>query len=240
MRGMFPSLHATSLDSLHSVPVSLALGSPGLDPGLQVCLTSAEQRGGVTSPDLLAVLCLMQPRRSLAAFGTRAHCCLVVNLVPTRTPRAFSAKLFRSWSAPSMYWCMDLFLPRCRTLHFPSLNFMRFLSAHSSSLLRSLGMAAQPSGVSATPRSLVSSAYFLRVHSVTTSRSVMKMLNSMRSGINCWGTPLVTGLQLDFMLLITTHWAWQCSSPPHLWKFYFLASSVEMWETVLKVLLKSR
>ena len=31
-----------------------------------------------------------------------------------------------------------MFLPRGRTLHFPLLNFMRFLAAHCSSLSRSL------------------------------------------------------------------------------------------------------
>ena len=43
------------------------------------------------------------------------------------TPRSLSAKLLSFWLAPSMYWCMGLFLPRSMTLHFPLLNFMRFL-----------------------------------------------------------------------------------------------------------------
>ncbi|KAK4825450.1 hypothetical protein QYF61_027605 [Mycteria americana] len=46
-------------------------------------------------------------------------------------------------------------------LHFPLLNFMRFLSAHFSSLSRSLWMAVRPSGVSDTPPSFVSSANLL-------------------------------------------------------------------------------
>jgi len=32
----------------------------------------------------------------------------------------------------------------------------------------------------------------------------MKILNSVGCSIHLWGTPLVTGLQLDFILLITT------------------------------------
>lgn len=36
-----------------------------------------------------------------------------------------------------MYWCLELFFPRCRTLHFAWLNIMRFLWAHFSCLLRS-------------------------------------------------------------------------------------------------------
>jgi len=45
---------------------------------------------------------------------------------------------------PSLYWCMGLFLPRCRTLHLPWLNFVRFLSAQLSSLSRSMAVPAQP------------------------------------------------------------------------------------------------
>jgi len=43
---------------------------------------------------------------------------------------------------------MDLLLPRYRTWRFPLFNCMRFLSAHFSSLLRSLWIAAWLSGVS--------------------------------------------------------------------------------------------
>jgi len=43
------------------------------------------------------------------------------------------------------------------------LNLIRFLSAQLSSLSRSRWMAAQPSGVSTTPPSFVSSANLLRV-----------------------------------------------------------------------------
>jgi len=43
------------------------------------------------------------------------------------------------------------------------LNFMRFLSAHFSSLSRPLWMAAQPSVVSAASHSSVPSASLLRV-----------------------------------------------------------------------------
>jgi len=70
-----------------------------------------------------------------------------------------------------------LFLPRGRTLPLPLLNLIRFLSAQFSSLSRSRWMAAQPAGVSTTPPSLVSSANWLRVHSNSSSRSLMKKLN---------------------------------------------------------------
>lgn len=46
--------------------------------------------------------------------------------------------------SPSLYCCQSFFLPRCRTLHLSSLNFIRLLLAHSSNLARSLWMAALP------------------------------------------------------------------------------------------------
>ena len=53
-----------------------------------------------------------------------------------------SAKPLCSWAPPSRYWCWGLFLPRCRTLHLSLLNFVKFLSVHFSSLLRSFWLAA--------------------------------------------------------------------------------------------------
>ena len=58
----------------------------------------------------------MHPRIPLAFLASRAHCCLMVNLSSISTPRSFSAKLLCRRSAPSLYWCTGLFLPRCRSL----------------------------------------------------------------------------------------------------------------------------
>ena len=57
-------------------------------------------------------------------------------------------------------------------------------------------MAAQPAGVSTTPPSLVSSANWLRVHSNSSSRSLMKKLNKTGPSTDPWGTPLVTRVTL--------------------------------------------
>ena len=133
----------------------------------------------------------MHPRIPLAFFAARAHCW---HLSSTSTPRSLSTELLFSRSAPRLYWFMGLFLPRCRNLHLPLLNFIRFLSAQLSSLSRSCWMAAQPSGVSSTLPSLVSSANLLRVHSNSSARSLMKKLNKTGPSIDPWGTPLVTGL----------------------------------------------
>ena len=64
----------------------------------------------------------MHPRNPLAFLAVRAHCWLMVNLSSTRTPRSLSSELLSSRSALTLYWCMGLFLPRCRTLHLPLLN----------------------------------------------------------------------------------------------------------------------
>lgn len=76
----------------------------------------------------------MQPRIPIAFFVARAHFWFMFYLVYSRTLRAFSVKLLSSW-------VFRVVSPRYRTLHFPLLNFMRFLLAHSSSLSKSLWMA---------------------------------------------------------------------------------------------------
>jgi len=107
-------------------------------------------------------------------------------------------------------------------------------------------MATQPSGTAATPHILVSSANLLRVHSVPPSRSLVKWLNGTGPSIDPWGTPLVTGLLLDFVLLITIVWAQSlsqfsihlcvCSSSLYTNSF----SMNILQETVLEALSKSR
>ena len=169
---LHPLNHHSSplLNSLQYAHVSLLLGSPALDPAFQVW----PHHCGVEGKDPLLWPGGNSPPNSAQDtkrfFDTRAHCWLMFNMVSTRTSSSFSAKLLSSWSAPSICWCMGLFLARCRTLHFSLLNFMRFLSANFSSLQRSLWMAAWPSGTSATPLSLVSSADLPRVHSAPSSR----------------------------------------------------------------------
>ena len=80
-------------------------------------------------------------------------------------------QILSSRSTSHLYWCLQLFLLRCRTLHLPLLNAV---STHLS-FSGSYWMAAQPSGVSSIPPSFISSANLLRVHSVFSSRSLMKM-----------------------------------------------------------------
>jgi len=67
-------------------------------------------------------------------------------------------------------------------------------------------MAAQPSGVSATPLSFVSSGNLSKVQSIPSSRSLMKMLSETGPSTDPWGTLLAIGLQLDSAPLITAVW----------------------------------
>jgi len=164
----FPSSPLVVLMALAVVsPVCSCLSCNGECTALQVWHNQCCVEGRrITSLSLLTIIYLMQPRILLASFATRAHCWIMVKLVSIRTPRSFSAKLFSSWVAPSVYCCMGLFLPRCRTLHFPWLSLRRFPSAHFSSLLTSLWVAAQHSGISEASPSFVSSASLLIVQCV--------------------------------------------------------------------------
>ena len=224
--------------------MSLVPGSPELDAALQTCLTRTAWRGRVTSIELLAKLCLMQPRGLLVFFVVRTRCWLPVSLLATRTPRSFTAKLLLSWPIPSLSCCLGLSLPRSRTLNFPLLNFTRFLSAHFSSMPRSLWMAEYTSAVSDTPPGFVLSANLLSVHYAPTLRPLMKMLNSSGPSIKPWGTLLVTGIQLDLVLWITELWAWQFSHFPvhltvHLSNLYFIILPARiLFEAMPKALLK--
>lgn len=80
--------------------------------------------------------------------------------------------------------------PQGQDLHFPLLNFMWFLSAHCSSLSKSLWMSAQPSDLSATPPGLVSSPLLREQHSSLSSRLLVRMLNSTSPRISPWDPKL--------------------------------------------------
>ena len=74
--------------------------------------------------NLLAVLCLMQPRVPMAVFATRVHRWLLYSFVSTRMTRSLSAKMLSSWLVLEY---MGLVQSWCRTCYFPFLNSMRFL-----------------------------------------------------------------------------------------------------------------
>lgn len=128
-------------------------------------------------------------------------------MLSTRTPRSFPARLLSSQADPSMCWCLGLYLPRCRNLQISLLFFMSYQSTHFCSLSRSLWMGALASSISATP-SLVSSQTCWGCISTRLSRALM---NRTGPSTDPWLALLVTGLDLDFLPLITTLWAWPLS-----------------------------
>lgn len=57
--------------------------------------------------------------------------------------------------------------PRCRTLHLPSLNFMKSLSSCSSSLSRSFWLAMHPFRLAVTLPNFIIYIYLLKAHTLT-------------------------------------------------------------------------
>lgn len=122
--------------------------------------------------------------------------------------------------------------PRCRTWHFPFLNFTRILLIHFSS--------QSPFEWQDTHKMyhllLLVLCHLQRVQSVSSSGPLMKTLQSINSRV----TPQVTDLNLELTPLITTLWVQQLSQfsihPTVHWFYtYFTSFSTRMlWETVLK------
>lgn len=148
-------------------------------------LTSARgYRGTVISPDPLTVLLVHIAQALLFLLCCQGTPMAPVHLVPTKTSWAFSTGQLPSQAVPSLYCCEGFCLPRCKALHLPLLNFMRFLSAHSSNLSRSFWVAALPSCILTAPSGLVSSVNLMWVYSDSSSRLLMKMLNNISPSIN--------------------------------------------------------
>lgn len=82
---------STSVSSLHWT------AQKGTQHSRCVSAHSGEWRGTTTSLDLLASLCLIQPRTLLAVFALRLHCWLMVG--------SFSAKLLPSDQTPTYTGC---------------------------------------------------------------------------------------------------------------------------------------
>lgn len=107
-------------------------------------LTSIGQRT-IIAPSLLLTFLLIQPRMHLEKASPQGHAadsCLTCG--PLGWPRSF----LQSCSMPHPVWWYGV-------LHFLLLNLLRFLSAHFSSLLRSLRIAALHSKVVTILSSLV-------------------------------------------------------------------------------------
>jgi len=106
---------------------------------------SPEQRGRIPSLHVQATLLGMQPRIWLAFWSASTCCWVMLSFSSTSTLKSFSSELLSINSLPSLYLCLGLPWPMCRTLHVAQLNFLMFAWAHVSGLSRSLWMPTLPS-----------------------------------------------------------------------------------------------
>lgn len=217
------------LDSLQYFPFSLALWSSAWDPALQMHLTRALQKERITSLNLLAMLILTKPRMSTCHRRMLlAHDQLDVH----QDRRSFSAELYWSWSAPSVYWCLGLFLPRFRTyfafpiVELPEVPVRPFLWPVEVPL-NDTTLAYQP---------LLPVWHYQQTLWVCILSHDLchwgRWSKNIILGTNPGDRKLATGLQLNFVL-ITTLWAWQFRQfsvhlTVHVSSPYFITLSMRM------------
>lgn len=99
--------------------VCLVQGSLVQEPALRYVLSSAGEKVPLlplASKALPSAAQLSSARRQPPLLqGPVAGMCSC--LLPIRPPRSACAKLLSDQLAPSMYWCMGFFFPRCRIFH---------------------------------------------------------------------------------------------------------------------------
>lgn len=76
------------------------------------------------------------PRDAVCPLGCRAHCWLLLNLLPTSLPQSLSAGLLFSHSSPNSYLCLALFGSQVQNLAFVLACFLSLMNAQCSSLSR--------------------------------------------------------------------------------------------------------
>lgn len=128
-------------------------------------LTSAEQKGGMSSLKLLAILCPVQPRHQL--FVTGVHCWLISPWCLPGPSCPFSKAVFQLPMAVP-HQLQDFALPHVALHDTPVCSTTLWYTSHSSSF--------------------VSTAQLLRVHPAPLSRSLKKTLNRTGPRTNSWDT----------------------------------------------------
>lgn len=103
----------------------------------QMQLISVTQKEITTPPQSVGYV-FSKAQHIVSLIAARMHCGFILNLLSTKTPKSFYAKLFSTQSALSLYFSMGLFHSNDGNLYLPLLNFMKFLPAVPPSLLRSL------------------------------------------------------------------------------------------------------
>lgn len=190
-------LHGPSLDLLQPVYVSFTLGSPGLDPALQVCLTRMGRgEGSPPSPGWQG--CAWCSPGGCWPFWPPGHTAASCSAWSTCSALFYQAA-FQLVRPPEQY--MGVTPPRMQDFAFPSAELHEipvcpFLQPVKVSL-----NWAQLGVLSTNPPSMESPANKLRLHSVPSPRS-FRMLNSARPSIRLWGIPPRADLQLNLVVPI--------------------------------------
>lgn len=87
-------------------------------------LRRAEQKGRITSPDLLATPLLVQPRIQLAAWTASTHCMIMSNFLSMRTSKFFSSRLLDTMFLSQSVFMSGIFLSL--VLHLDLVLFQLF------------------------------------------------------------------------------------------------------------------
>ena len=186
-------LHGPRQDLLQQQYVFLVMEVPSLDTVLQL----GPHKGKAERDNHLPLPCWS--RILLAFWATSAHCWVMLSFSSTRTPKSFSTGLHSWSSSPSLYTYLDCSNPSATACTWPRCTS---LGSHGS---RSIWMAFLPSVISTAPLSLVSCTNLLRVHSISLSTLLIKMLKHTGPKTDPWAS-LVTGLHLDIKPVSTTLW----------------------------------
>lgn len=148
--------------TLYHLSMSLLYqGTPNWTHYFMQCLLSVKGRRIVTFFDLLALLFLIHSSMQMDLFLPQGPLLTCSTCCSPGLPAPFLVTHHQaSWLQPVLLHGVNP--AQVQDLHFPLLNFKRFLMAHFSSLSRSW-MAALPSSVLTTLPNLISSANLLRV-----------------------------------------------------------------------------
>ena len=181
---------------------------PKLDTVPQLCSPKGWADGNCHCLNLLATALLLIQHSMCWLLYYKDKLLSHVQLVSTPTspsPWLHPSPFLQSCSlvspTPTLQCFIENLYPKCKNLHVLWLNFMRFLSARISSLPSSLSTAALPTSILSAH--LRVAADLLRMCPGPSSRSWIKMVDSLSPITNPEGMPLLTRCQLDFMLLIT-------------------------------------
>ena len=145
------------------------------------------------------MLLFTKPGIWLAFWAASAHCWLVCYASPTSNAQVLLGRAALKPFIPQPVLMLGIPVTKVQdfALGLVELHSQGSHRPNPQALSRSLWMASLPSSKWIVPLSLVTSANLLRLHSISPSTSLMKMLNNTGPSTDPWRTSLVTGLHLD-------------------------------------------